>query len=161
MRRAIVTALTAGLLIGGTAGGLPGSQADARRVDSQATGTTKANREFRWDECRFGGLQRDPWTVREITLTIRCAEKRWSVTGGVPKALAVARCESGPDLKDPGQDSYLGTFQQSARYWPGRWKAYSPEWDKRLPRNGTQPRSNVVVSIRMASAHGWGAWSCA
>ncbi len=160
--RAVMTAAIAVCLATGVTAATR-QQAEARPADSPVTGTTRASREFRWDECRFGGLQRAPWTVREIVLTIRCAERRWPVPGGVPKALDVARCESGADLKDPGGDGYAGTFQQAERYWPGRWRAYNPRsWDKPLPNAAAQPRSNVVVSIQMAHARGWGAdWSCA
>lgn len=116
---------------------------------------------WRSDECRFGGLQPRAWTVKEIRSTIACAQERWPVPGRTPKALAVARCESGPDLKDPGHDAYLGTFQHSARYWPARYRNLAPDWSKALSPDGVNPRSNVVIAIRLAHIGGWGPWSCA
>jgi len=159
VKRILVTATTAALLLGGAVGATGSS---ASNPASHLQPRRAADATWRWNECRFGGLQRDPWTVREIVLTIRCAERRWAVPGGAPKALTVARCESGSDLKDPGGDGYAGTFQQAERYWPGRWRTYNPHsWEKRLRNAAAQPRSNVVVSIQMAHSGGWDPWSCA
>ena len=111
---------------------------------------------WRSDECRFGGVDQAAWTVREIKLTMDCAIDKWSVPGGFDKALDVALCESGADLKDPGGDGYAGTFQQSERYWSDRQSRLEPRsWDRDLSENAANPRANVVVSIRMAHASGW------
>jgi len=87
---------------------------------------------------------------------IKCAAHRWDVPGGTRKALAVAACESGfrPDAYNPA--GYAGVFQQAVRYWPMRAAHYG------LPgRSPFNARANVIVSIRMAAAVGWGPWGCA
>jgi len=91
----------------------------------------------------------------QVKRLIHCAAHRWRVPGGSRKAISVARCESGfrPRAYSAGN---AGVFQQRTIYWPGRarrfgfrgWSVY----------NG---RANVIVSIRMAHATGWGDWSCA
>jgi Transglycosylase-like domain len=93
---------------------------------------------------------------RQVKLLIRCAARRWSVSGGPNKALQVARCESGynPDAYNP--DGYAGVFQQAQRYWPSR----ADHWG--FPdRSAFNGRANIIVSIRMAHASGWGGWGCA
>jgi hypothetical protein len=91
----------------------------------------------------------------QVKRLIHCAAHRWRVPGGPRKAISVARCESGfrPHAYSGGN---AGVFQQRTIYWRGRarrfgfrgWSVY----------NG---RANVIVSIRMAHATGWGDWSCA
>jgi hypothetical protein len=93
---------------------------------------------------------------RQVKLLIRCAARRWSVAGGPDKALQVARCESGynPDAYNP--DGYAGVYQQAQRYWPNR----ADHWG--FPdRSAFNGRANIVVSMRMAHASGWGGWGCA
>ena len=121
------------------------------------TGTTH---EWRWDECRMNAGS-SSWTSREVRQVIRCAVAKWPVSGGVSTALSVAACESGSDLQDwNASDGYAGPMQQAVRYWPGRRSHYRPRgWE--LQRSPAQPRSNVIVSIRMAHGSGWSAWSCA
>jgi len=49
-----------------------------------------------------------------------------------------------------------GVHQHALKYWADRAETYGfPDWSV---YNG---RANVIVSIRMAHRHGWGAWSCA
>ncbi|HWO70052.1 MAG TPA: hypothetical protein VNP94_04780 [Actinomycetota bacterium] len=93
------------------------------------------------------------WHVKQL---IKCAAHRWDVPGGARKALAVAACESGfrPDAYNPA--GYAGVFQQAVRYWPTRATHYG--FPGRSPFNA---RANVIVSIRMAAAVGWGPWGCA
>jgi hypothetical protein len=100
--------------------------------------------DFRWQSGRH-----------QVKRLIKCAAHRWRVAGGPRKALSVARCESGfrPRAYSAGN---AGVFQQRVVYWPGRAKRYGFRgWSV---YNG---RANVIVSIRMAHATGWGAWSCA
>jgi hypothetical protein len=93
--------------------------------------------------------------ARQVKKTIRCAARRWDVPGGPRKALSVARCESGFDPHAYGSGN-AGVFQQALPYWPGRATQYG------LPgRSAYNGRANVIVSIRMAHAGGWGPWSCA
>jgi hypothetical protein len=93
--------------------------------------------------------------VRDL---IRCAERRWEVPGGAEKAICIAQAESGLDPKAVSEDgTYVGLFQHSAAAWPDRYE----EWTRRAwalderPLNG---RTNVIVTIRMVNAGGWGPW---
>jgi hypothetical protein len=92
----------------------------------------------------------------QLKRLIRCAARRWDVTGGPDKAVAVARCESrfDPDAYNPG--GYAGVYQQATRYWPSRATTYG--FRDYSVYNG---RANVMVSVRMAHRGGWGPWSCA
>ncbi len=103
-----------------------------------------------WSLCRIDW--RDG--TLEVKRLIRCATRKWRVPGGAPKALAVARCESGFDPGAYGSGN-AGVFQQAVPYWSGRAKEYGfPGWSV---YNG---RANVIVSIRMAHRSGWDAWTC-
>lgn len=118
----------------------------------------------RSDECRYATSDgRRGWSTEDVRRTIVCAVGKWSVPGGVQRAISVASCESGSDLLDRSTDGYAGTFQQAVRYWPGRRATFNPDaWDKALHRSVFNPRANVVVSIRMAHGVGWERdWSCA
>lgn len=145
----------------------------AAAIGTLATGPAGARPDWRDEEIRYARSDGEPgWSTADVRRTIVAAVRRWPVPGGLAQALAVARCESGEDLLAPaGVDGYAGTFQQSERYWRwspshgylggGRLAAFNPDgWDKPLPRSPANPRANVVVSIRMAHASGWGAWSC-
>jgi hypothetical protein len=92
----------------------------------------------------------------QLKRLIRCAARRWDVTGGPDKAVSVARCESrfNPHAYNPG--GYAGVYQQATRYWPTRATAYG--FRDYSVYNG---RANVMVSVRMAHRGGWGPWSCA
>ena len=95
-------------------------------------------------------------STRGVKQLIRCAARRWHVSGGPDKALGVARCESHFHPKAYNSGGYAGVFQQSTKYWPGRADTFGfPDWSV---YNG---RANVIVSVRMAHRNGWGAWSCA
>lgn len=129
----------------------------------QVQTVTKAQndiKEWRFNECRFGGVARAAWTVHEIKLTMKCAIDKWPVPGGFDKAVRVAECESGSDLMDTDDsDGYIGTYQQSVRYWPTRQNEWSPKhWDHPLAESGNNPRANIVVSIRMARTNNWHDW---
>ena len=116
-----------------------------------APGTATAPRStVAWSLCRIDW--RDG--TSEVKRLIRCATRKWRVPGGAPKALVVARCESGFDPNAYGSGN-AGVFQQAVPYWSGRAKEYGfPGWSV---YNG---RANVIVSIRMAHRSGWGAWTC-
>ena len=88
---------------------------------------------------------------------IACSVDRFGpVGGGAARAICIARRESG---LDPSAESktgmYLGLFQQSAKMWPGRYRA----WTRRswhLSKNAKNGRSNAIVTIRMVHhAGGW------
>lgn len=111
-------------------------------------------------DIRFQHLENPKWTTTEVVKTIRAAVRRWPVPGGSTKALSVARCESGLNERASNGGDYLGVFQQSARYWPGRQNAYdSARWH--LGERAFNARANIIVSVRMAHGSGWGDWSCA
>jgi len=99
-------------------------------------------------------------TVRQWSKElIRCAERRWEVPGGAPKAICIADAESGlnPKVVSAGGD-YLGLFQHAASAWPDRYR----DWTRRvweLDDRALNGRTNAVVTIRMVSANGWGPWA--
>ena len=163
MRRAIWTAAVAALLAGG-ATGLPSTALAVNPVVvSTAAADPGATAEWRTQECRYQGVDPEPWAQREVVLTIACAVGKWPVYGGIAKALAVARCESGLNAGASNGGAYLGIYQHAARYWPSRQNTYDPNaWDKELAESAFNARANVVVAIRMAhGSAGWQPWSCA
>lgn len=113
-------------------------------------------------------------------LEIACAVRIWPVAGGLAEALMIAHRESGgliwPWARNPDTPSACrihpvsfgscGVFQHLARYWPGRARAWlHHDWFSRWAwGRGISPynmRANVIVSIRMAHAAGWGPWATA
>jgi len=89
---------------------------------------------------------------------IRCAVATWDVPGGADKALCIAARESG---LHPGAQSatgrYLGLYQHSAKYWPGRYESWTePDWG--LDPSALSGRTNAIVTMRMVHASGWGPW---
>jgi hypothetical protein len=93
------------------------------------------------------------WQIKHL---IACAARRWKVKGGPDKALSVAKCESHFRADAYNSAGYLGIFQQARRYWPDR----ADRWG--FPdRSAFNGRANIIVSVRMAHASGWGAWGCA
>ena len=137
MRRALVAALASASLLAPAV--ISATAAEARTVPLRVC-------DYEW--------QRGTWHIKQL---IRCAARRWSVPGGAYKAIEVADCES---HLDPGartsSGSYAGLYQQSTHYWPSRSSQFGQ--GDRSVFNG---RANVIVSIRMAHATGWGDWSCA
>lgn len=100
------------------------------------------------------------WSVQDVKQSIRQTEDRWHVPGGVQKAFSVAKCESG--FRPRGNDSSCchGVFQQHEDYWNGRFHRLNPHHGWRLRNDIHNARSNIVISIRMASRTGWSDWSC-
>jgi len=93
-------------------------------------------------------------STHQIKKVIRCATRRWHVPGGAAKALSVARCESQFDPHAYGSGN-AGVYQQALGYWPGRARHYG------FPGvSAYDGRANVIVSVRMAHAGGWDAWTC-
>ena len=90
----------------------------------------------------------------EVRSLIACEANLWRVPGGPRQAFAVAHCESRfePEAFNPtgcGGSGCGGLYQQSLRYWRQRSASYgyagSPP---------TNPRANIVVSMRMAAERG-------
>ncbi len=88
------------------------------------------------------------------------------VRGGTPRAICIAKRESGliPSASSKtGQ--YLGLYQHAARYWPDRFDTYTKgSWE--LSSSALSGRSNAIVTVRMVHAFGgwkragWPAKSC-
>jgi hypothetical protein len=91
---------------------------------------------------------------------ISCAAERFGpVPGGSTRAICIAKRESGlnPSASSPTGD-YLGLFQQSATYWPDRYKKWTDTvWQ--LSTNAKNGRSNSIVTLRMV--HAAGSWKAA
>jgi len=90
---------------------------------------------------------------------IRCAVERWDVDGGAPKAICIAIAESDLDPEATTADgAYLGLYQHSAEAWPDRYETWTRRaWE--LDVDALSGRTNAIVTIRMVSENGWGAWS--
>lgn len=100
--------------------------------------------------------------MREL---IRCVWRRFEPGyGGVPKALSVARCESGFRPDAVGGDN-LGLFQHKARYWPVRFHNLIERFPLRrswgLSPSAFNGRTNAIVTALYVRRWGWSAWSCA
>lgn len=97
------------------------------------------------------------WTYQEVRRTIAWATEKWSVPGGLSKAVSVADCESGLRATAVSPSgTYKGVYQQSKDYWPGRHRA-APSWLNLAP-SVFNARSNIIVSILMARG-GWSDWA--
>ena len=71
-------------------------------------------------------------------------------------AVRVASCESGLNPRASNGGSFLGLFQQAARYWGGRSAQYGM-----AGRSAFDPYANAVVSAGMVrDTGGWSHWSC-
>ena len=145
LRRSFAAALMLLLLAGATPALI---SADASPLTTDGTASRRVDRRI----CDFD-WQRSTYQVKRL---IRCAARRWNVTGGPDKAIRVARCESRFDPDAYNSGGYAGVYQQATRYWPSRATTYG--FRDYSVYNG---RANVVVSVRMAHRTGWGAWSCA
>lgn len=112
------------------------------------------------EQCRYrrGGR----WSDGDVKSAIRCAVGKWGVSGGVHKALAVARCESGYNEHDRNPtSSAAGVFQFIAGTWSSV-KAHYAAVRRRYGLSGRvmNARANVMLAIRYAHAGGWQPWSC-
>lgn len=110
-------------------------------------------------QCKFQGLQGGKWTQTEENDTARCVTRRWSVPGGLAKLRAVGSCESGWN-RFATNGRYVGLFQHDKDAWPARVRSYTPpHWE--LQPGWQNSRTQIVVTVRMVRAQGWGAWTCA
>lgn len=93
---------------------------------------------------------------------IACAVRIWPVDGGLQEALRIAHREAGNPWIWPwayNPSGCAGTFQHMLRYWPGRVAAWwRDEWLWKTP-SAFNPRANVIVTMRMVHAEGWGPWT--
>lgn len=105
-----------------------------------------------------------PVVRRRVRHLVACSVRTWPVPGGFPMAWCISGREAGP-YRWPWSDSASskGVFQQNAAYWDARARMW---WERRWlpgawPPNVFNARQNVIVSIRMAHAGGWGPWTTA
>jgi hypothetical protein len=145
-RRSFAAALMLTLLL--TAAPLI-SAARASSGDSTSNGTTARTLSRRICDIEW---KRSTFQLKRL---IRCAARRWDVSGGPDKAVRVARCESHLDPHAYNSGGYAGVYQQATRYWPTRATTYG--FHDYSVYNG---RANIMVSIRMAHRGGWGPWAC-
>ena len=99
---------------------------------------------------------------------IECAVVAFGpVKGGAPRAICIAKRESGliPSASSK-TGMYLGLYQHAATYWPYRFDTYTrSSWD--LSSSALSGRSNAIVTVRMVHAMGgwkpagWPVKSCA
>lgn len=122
--------------------------------------TTPSVAQSRSRYCRYDSVDHAKWTIHEVKLTIACAVRHWSVSGGVSYADYIAARESGYGwfVKNPSSGA-CGVYQHMPSLWPGRIQLAQhalPRWH--LGDSCFNARSNVVVAIRMAHSGGWGPW---
>ncbi len=88
---------------------------------------------------------------------IACAVDRFGpVGGGAPRAICIAKRESGLDPHAKSATGmYLGLYQHAATMWPDRYKTWTRRsWE--LSKRALNGRSNSIVTIRMV--HAIGGW---
>ena len=118
--------------------------------------------EIRERQCRYQWLDKGTWTDREEHRTARCIVEKFGVIGGYPVLNSVIDCESGWYRFASNGGRYLGLAQHAASLWAGRVESFMPDaWKVGPWWRWTNPRSQVVTTVRMVNGSGWGAWSCA
>ena len=118
-----------------------------------------ANSAWRDQECRFQSLERSVWTSHEELLTARCVVGKWPIPGGMAALVSLGDCESGWN-RFAVNGPYRGIFQHYGPAYPYRVRAYSPPWWDRIPTSWTNARGQIVTTVRMIRAVGFGPWSC-
>jgi len=163
MRRAVVYAAAITATLAGLVMGPPEALASARLADSQAAAPGTQTQEIRERTCRYQWVDPGTWTAREERRTLACVVDRFGpVDGGIPKVEQVGDCESHWNRLASNGGSYLGLFQHSATYWPSRVAWAMPDgWRVGPWSSWKNSRAQIVVTVRMVHASGWGAWSCA
>jgi hypothetical protein len=137
-------------------------QMQATLAGAEALMSNETTNKLRWrrTECRFQSLQRGTWTDREERATTRCAVAKW-LPGELSKVFQVMACESGMN-RLARNGIYVGLFQHIQSAFPGRVRSFEPPtWDSELSTKWENSRSQIVMSVRMARAVGWGPWTCA
>jgi hypothetical protein len=116
--------------------------------------------DWRYRECRFQSLERPIWSAREERLTAVCAVEKWPVP--LEALIALGSCESGWNRLAWNPAGYAGIFQHSVGAFPGRVRAFEPPtWSSKLSPDWRNSRSQIVMTVRMIRAVGWGPWGCA
>jgi hypothetical protein len=102
------------------------------------------------------------FSVKDVKQTIRCGVDHWRVSGGVHKAMSIARCESGfhPHANN-STSSAKGVYQFLDSTWSSvkrHYRALARRWS--LSHRVFNGRANVVLAVKLAHGSGWGSWSC-
>jgi len=107
-------------------------------------------------ECRHGIESQ-----RAVKQTIWCVANKLGIPGGPPKAVRIARRESGLGLDE--SNSYGGACGIFQHYPPStfssRYQTYMQRRWLRAPNNCFNDRTNIIVSLTMVNRGGWGPWS--
>jgi hypothetical protein len=158
-----MTALTAVLVTGIAAAGPPEGLASPRLIDSLAAAPGTQTQEIRERTCRYQWVDKATWTDREEQRTLECVVNKFGpIDGGIDKARQVGSCESGWYRLANNGGSYLGLFQHAASAWSARVAWAMPDgWRVGPWSSWRNSRAQIVVTVRMVHASGWGAWSCA
>lgn len=124
-------------------------------------GLATAVTEQHQQECMFNGMDAGDWTQREEYRTARCVTTKWHVPGGLRELIRVGNCESSfYRFAYNSAGPYVGIFQHHLGSWPRRVEKYEPAWWELKP-GWTNSRTQIVVTVRMVRAEGWGPWECA
>jgi len=163
MKRAVVYAAAITVLLATGVIAATEALAEARLADSQATASGTQTQQIRERTCRYQWVDPGTWTAREERRTLACVVDRFGpVDGGIPKVEQVGACESGWNRLASNGGSYLGLFQHAASDWPGRVAWAMPDgWRVGPWSSWRNSRAQIVVTVRMVHASGWGAWPCA
>lgn len=116
------------------------------------------------NECRYARWDgRHGVTDTEVRKMVRCAVRRWPVEGGLTKAYAVIRCESGFDEGAYNASSGAGgIYQFLASTWDSARRRYHQLGQRlELSLSRFNARASAIVGTRYASEGGWGPWGCA
>lgn len=106
-------------------------------------------------ECRFGIGE------RAMRQTIWCVAHKLGEDAAFRRtALYIASRESGfyAGATNPYSGA-AGIYQHLPSYWPGRYAAHSPRRFSPMAPGVYSGRSNIIVSLLMASRNGWGPWA--
>ena len=163
MRRVVVYAAAIAALLSGGAMEATGSSAEPRLAHLLAAAPGDATQQLRERTCRYQWVDRATWTAREEQRTLACVVQHFGpIDGGIDKARQVGSCESGWYRLASNGGLYLGLFQHAAAYWPSRVAWAMPDgWRVGPWSSWKNSRAQIVVTVRMVHASGWGAWSCA
>jgi hypothetical protein len=100
------------------------------------------------------------WSNKDERQAVRLVVSEWHVPGGAPRAVSVIRCESGFQARARNA-CCSGLLQLHRSYFPGWFRRFNPHRGWKLHRSVYNPRTNLVIGLRLAHAGGWGPWACA
>lgn len=99
------------------------------------------------------------WSSTDLHQAARCVISHWSVPGGYRKADSVIRCESSWHPHESNSCCH-GLLQLHESYFGGWFRRFNPHRGWRLRHAIENPRTNLVIGLRLAHAGGWSPWSC-